>query len=303
MMKKTINVIYPKPYERVGTEFVVSGFIHKSLLKASTGYLDKRVLGSFLDINGVTFAGTFTAQAYPSLFSSINKKYSFSSKVQFSQSNISFISASQGRIILKLFTANDDFDFYLPLVVNGFDPKGGVDPKIEELHKNIYEKIKSYKIELHDYKNELEKINNSRVLNHEILEGIFSILEDSKDNFEIIIESEEDKLEKNLRIKFETAIRWGDKPFPNIGVAVGEMYGFDFHVYNNDHDPVHFHAVHRGKGIDVRFSFPDINLLNYKGKSNTIGKKEIEMIRGYFKITENFQKLNSEFKKRKAVTF
>ena len=131
-MQEEIEIIRPKPYTRVGAEFVVSGRIPKSLMKTDWGSMDYRVLGRFLDIDGFEFASTVTAYIHRSLFSVFKKKLYFSTTAQFSQFNVPFIAKSQGRIALKLSGHKEGFDYFLPLIVNGFEPKEGVDPKIEE---------------------------------------------------------------------------------------------------------------------------------------------------------------------------
>ena len=139
--KEEIEIIRPKPYERVGAEFVLSGRIPKSLLKTSWGSMDYRVLGGFLDIDGLEFASTVTAYVQHGLFSRFKRKLYFSTTAQFSQFNVPFIAKSQGRIALKLSGHKEGHDFFLPLIVGGFEPEGGVDPKINEAHKNIGKKV------------------------------------------------------------------------------------------------------------------------------------------------------------------
>ncbi len=78
---------------------------------------------------------------------------------------------------------------------------------------------------------------------------------------------------------------------------VGRINGFQFVVYSNDHDK-HFHVIHKSRGIDARFSFPEIKLMNYKGFSNTISSKEEKVIIKFFKDQRNFEKLQDQFKKR-----
>ena len=78
---------------------------------------------------------------------------------------------------------------------------------------------------------------------------------------------------------------------------VAVMKGFEFRVHSDDHGK-HFHVIHRGRGIDARFSFPEIELIDYKKLGNTIGRKEENNIRVFFKNPEYFEKLKGEFEKR-----
>lgn len=294
----TIKIIRPKPYERVGGGFRISGRIPKSWLKTDCGYSDYRVFGTFIDINGFEFAGTVTAHISIGLFNRFKKELYFSTNAQFSEFNEHFIARSQGRIILKLFNQKEGSDIYIPLIVNGFEPIIGVDPRIEEEHKNISKKIIKYNNDLNDYQKELHGIFKRKVFDHQILEGVFNILEESKENFKPISKCEEDILIENLEEKYKEAIKWEKTFSSRIGAAVGKMFGFEFRVYSADYNPKHFHVIHKGRGIEARFSYPEINLINYKGKSNTIGRKEIEKIIDFFNIHENCQKLSYEFQRQ-----
>lgn len=294
-MKEEIEIIRPKPYERVGAEFVLSGRIPKSFLKTSWGSMDYRILGGFLDINGFEFASTVTAYVQHNLFSIFKKKLYFSTTAQFSQFNVPFIEKSHGRIALKLSGHEESHVYFLPLIVNGFEPEGGVSPEIEKEHKNIGKKVLQYETDLKNYNKELAEIRKGIVYDKKILERIFEILDNPENNFSAFSESEEDKQEKALEEKYKDAIEWRG---PLLRGIVGRMEGFEFRVYSGDHDPRHFHVIHKGRGIDARFSFPQIELISYKGRSNAIGNKESNRIREFFRATENFQKLDGEFQKQ-----
>ena len=78
---------------------------------------------------------------------------------------------------------------------------------------------------------------------------------------------------------------------------VARIAGFELRVYSHDHDK-HFHVIHKERGIDARFSFPEIVLINYKQSRNMISSKEENNIRVFFKKPEYFEKLQKEFEKR-----
>ncbi len=149
-MKGEIEIIRPKPYERVGAEFVLSGRIHKSCLKTDWGGMDYRVLGEFLDINSFEFASTVQANVKHNFFSIFKKKLYFSTVAQFDQFNVPFIAKSQGCIALKLNTSKEDCTFFLPLIVDGFEPKGGriFGPVARELRDRGFIKIISLATEV-----------------------------------------------------------------------------------------------------------------------------------------------------------
>ena len=289
-----IEIISPKPYERVGAEFLLSGRIPKSFLKTDWGSMDYRVLGGFLDIDGFEFASTVTAYVNHGLFSVFKKKLYFSTTAQFSQSNVPFIAKSQGRIVLKLSGHKEGNDFFLPLIVNGFEPEGEVDPEIKGKHKNVGKKVLQYEVDLKNYNNELAEIRGGIVYDKEILEGVFEILDKPEKSFGAFSESDEDKQEKALEEKYKDAIAWRG---PLLHGIAGRMEGYEFRVYSGDHNPKHFHVIHKGRGIDARFSYPQIELINYKS-SNIIGSKESNRIREFFKVAENIKKLDGEFEKQ-----
>lgn len=294
-MEEEIEIIQPKTYARVGAEFTLSGRIPKSWLKTSWGTMDYRVLGGFLDIDGFEFASTVTAYVQHNLFSIFKKKLYFSTTAQFSQFNVPFIEKSQGRIALKLTGHTEGHVYFLPLIVNGFEPENGVSPEIEKEHKNIGKKVVQYETDLKNYNKELADIRKGIVYDKKILEGVFEILDKPENDFVAFSESEEDKQEKALEEKYKDAIEWRG---PLLRGIAGRMEGFKFQVYSGDHNPKHFHVIHKGRGIDARFSFPQIELISYKGRSNAIGGKESDRIREFFKATENFQKLDGEFQKQ-----
>ena len=68
-------------------------------------------------------------------------------------------------------------------------------------------------------------------------------------------------------------------------------------IYSNDHDR-HFHVIHKEKGINARFSFPEIELINYKNTRTSINSKEKKAITNFFKDQTNFNKLEKEFQRR-----
>ena len=154
--------------------------------------------------------------------------------------------------------------------------------------------IKRYDSELEALENKrLNAIGQSNKLQDELgieegdfLYGIFGALESLED---------EERLQ--LETKYKDALEWAG---PRFGGGVGRLNGFVFIVYSNDHGK-HFHVLHKGRGVNARFSFPDIDLINYKNSRNVINSKEVEVIRKYFQDPLNFEKLKSEFKKRNPI--
>jgi len=158
----------------------------------------------------------------------------------------------------------------VPLIVKQFEPEGGADPKIIDRHGKIGEMITQYKTDLKNYYKELGEIEKSRQLKDDIFKdkelnvysymqdwtiakGILDILENAEDSYKDYLYSEEDERERKLEEKYRDALRWRG---PLFGVIIGKMNGYEFRVYSNDHDK-HFHVIHKQKGINARFSFPD----------------------------------------------
>lgn len=290
---ETIDVIRPKPYERIADRFVIFGYIPRSWIKTDFNTIDARVFIDFLDINGQTTGGT-TTEIKLNWFSKFKRKLKFSKGVQINRIDTApYVLESQGRITIRLSGCNKDCSFFLPIIIDGFEPKSGVDPEIEKKHKDLGNKVLQYENDLQNYRKEWNEIRGGIVYDKEITKGVFDILEKSENNFEAFSESEEDKQEQALEEKYKDALRW-KRPLRGI---VGRMDGFTFSVYSGDHGN-HFHVVHKGRGINARFSFPQIELINYKQSVNIIGSKEKERIRKYYTNSENFQRLANEFKKR-----
>lgn len=198
-----IQIISPKPYERVGAKFILSGRVSKSCLKTDRGSMDYRILGSFVDVDGFEFANTVSADVERS-FSIFKKKSNFSTVVQFSQFNVPFIIKSQGRIALKLSTQQKDCDIFLPLIVGELEPAGGADPSVVEKQKSIGQRISQYKKDLQNYNAEMERIGK--------------ITTRREGEIEICDYAERDRLEAELEEKYKDAIKWRGPLFggPNL---------------------------------------------------------------------------------------
>jgi len=306
-----IKLICPKPYDVVGARFVLSGWVPKVWLRTDYGRMDYRLFLDFLDIEGQTFMGT-SVDVQIDWLSKFRKKLKFYTVVQFNQFNAGFISKSQGRITIKLSGQKEDTQsIYIPLIVKELEPEGGVDDEILNKHGKIGDIVTQYKEDLRNYYKELAEITKSREAKDSIYEdqksnayayiqdwnitsGILDIFEHAEDSFDKYLYSDEDKKEGVLEEKYKDALKWRG---PLLKGLVGSINGFEFRVYSNDHGK-HFHVIHKGKGVNARFSFPEIKLLNYKNSINTIGNKEVGRIIEFFQNTDNFKKLEAGFQKR-----
>lgn len=130
-----------------------------------------------------------------------------------------------------------------------------------------------------------------------VASGIYQLLEDGEEKFAEYAYSEEDRREEELNEKYKDALEWRG---PLVGGIVSRFNGFELRVYSDDHDN-HFHVIHKGKGVDARFSFPDIQLMNYKNSRNTISSKMQKKITEYCLQPEIFKIFNKEFNKRESM--
>ena len=153
---------------------------------------------------------------------------------------------------------------------------------------------------MRDYYKEWQEIEEmrKRELNQggkELTEGEVEIDDEDILNhtFWIVHYWESDEKEA-LDKKYQDALNWRG---PLVTGIAGRLKGFEFRVYSDDHGK-HFHVLHKERAIDARFSYPDIQLMNYKSAKNLIGSRQVKAIQEYFKVPSNFKKLEQEFAKR-----
>lgn len=291
--KNKISIDKPKPYEIVEIKFCISGKISKSWL-----LYDKYGLSvDWMDINGNDLqAMSPLVNIAPEYFFRFGKKVKFYSSVDLGCFKVP--ENPRGLIIeigVKI-GGKDNHFLLLPLVVKGTGQVSDADCK--SLKKKLSDgvnKVVQYKKDWDNYLKEIESARDGIACDGGIAEEIFKILNESEEAFEAFSESDEEKKEKEIEEKYKNVIKWKGPLFRGI---VGRMDGFSFVVYSGDHqNPEHFHVLHKGRGINAYFSFPQIELLKYKNYSNTIGSKEIKKIQDYFKIEKNFQELNGKIQK------
>jgi len=99
-----------------------------------------------------------------------------------------------------------------------------------------------------------------------------------------------------LEKKYKDALNWRG---PLAGATIFRIDGFLFKVHSHDHGK-HLHIIHKGRGIDARFSFPELQVVNYKSK-NILSSKEEKLIQEFIRKETNFKKLEKEFERRDTV--
>ncbi len=313
-MKKyeDIFVSTPKPFQEIGSNFVISGLVPVSWLKDEFGTFDNRLFLDLIDIDGIAFSCDTIFLPRINWLWRLLRKVPFDANVQFNQFNLGFLEKSQGRVTIKISAKmEDDKSVYIPLIIKELEPENGVDLEVLEKHKTVGSRIKQYKQDLKDYYRQLEEIRKRREVKDNIFDDaesnkfsysgdlnfaheILNILNQSEENFEEYLYSEEDKEEQKLEEKYKDAIAWRGPLFRGLVAKFGP---FEMRVYSNDHDK-HFHVIHKSKGVNARFSFPQIELMNYKKSRNTIGSKELKKICEFCKRPEIFERLEKEFSKR-----
>lgn len=311
-MRDFIKLIQPKPYEEVGIRFIIEGWIPKSWLDTGFGRLDNRVFLDFIDIEGQIFIGSSVDVIVDrDWLSKFRRKSRFRGVVQFNQFNAHFIIQSQGRITIKLSGHKEGHQLFVPIIVKSSNPNFKPDSEIIAKHGKIGEMVLQYEKDLKDCNRELEKIEKRRIEKGGLTEDeeslyrygnilgvageILDILEKSeKSSAKNYPFTEEDLEEKRLKEKYKDAIKWRG---PLLRGLVAKLDGYEFRVYSDDHDQ-HFHVIHREKNINARFSFPEIELVNYKNIENSISRKVRNEIAVFLKKPENFKKLEEEFQKR-----
>lgn len=311
-MINSIRLLKPKPYEKVGPSFLVYGEILDSSLDVNL-IQDKKI---FLDILGIDCKSWRSGQDVDVkarfLF---KKKYFLKTFFNFFSTDLPWIKNSQGRLTLKLSTRQDNEALYVPIILRGFEPLEGLDEEIVKKHGRVGETINKYKTDLENYYKELEEIrlNNEHKVNisysdewmtiidiedEDILIELLKVLSSSTEEFEKLYKiAKQAQAEKLLEKKYEDAIKWRGSLLRG---AVHRWRGFVFRVYSNDHDR-HLHVVHREKGIDARFSFPEIELIDYKKSKKIISTKEEKDIREIFQNPRLFEKLKKEFERVQKI--
>lgn len=189
---------------------------------------------------------------------------------------------------------------FIPLIVSEFLPDGPQNDELIRKHSEVGNRILKLENDLAEYNEELktlwdrERNEFEKTIKDDSPEGTEAIDNIVLDGVASLLYSAESDEKRQLDEKYQEALKWRG---PLVRGIAGRTRGFVFKVYSHDHDK-HFHVVHRERGVDARFSFPDIKLINYKNSRNIIGSKEVKYIQSFFKDLENFKKLENEFKKR-----
>jgi len=143
---------------------------------------------------------------------------------------------------------------------------------------------------------EKEDDENAHINDPDILWGMFELLEKTEVEHTESPYVKEIKLKAELEKKYKDALNWRG---PLAGATIFRIDGFLFKVHSHDHGK-HLHIIHKGRGIDARFSFPELQVVNYKSK-NILSSKEEKLIQEFIRKETNFKKLEKEFERRDTV--
>lgn len=307
MSNNLIEIETPKPYDYIGARFTISGWVHLSWFESDAGGLDWRMFVDYLSLDIKTFMGTSPS---PKLDDQNMKgdKVHFLIECELHSTNIHFIQSSHGRITIKIASPNKAVTpIYLPLIVRQFEDEHTADQEVVRRHAEAGETELRYENELKTYYEEMKRVYESRkakdgeqeyhhLCGDGVMVGyeIYKLLEEDTEQFDEYTYSAEDRREEELNEQYKEALDWRG---PLAGGVVSRFDGFELRVYSDDHDK-HFHVIHKGKGVDARFSFPDMQLMSYKNARTTIGSKAEKKIREYCLQSDVFKRFEEEFKKR-----
>ncbi|MFA7653804.1 MAG: hypothetical protein WCX97_02055 [Candidatus Magasanikbacteria bacterium] len=297
--KKEAVLITPKPFAIVGLKFDLIAEIPKSWLSSAghgfgIGWMS--INGNYLPMSGPS------AEIIPSFLSKIKQRVRIKSRIELYSKDPEH---PQGLIIEINGNENEQFTLF-PFIIKGTNPIYDKEQiEIKKYLSNSVARTTKLKSDWNTYWSELERISRQQVWDKKISDDIFNILNNSEEKFAPFVESEEEREERELREKYKDAIEWQG---PILGGRAGDINGFDFRVNSGDHSVFkgkqiskHFHVVHKGRGINARFSYPEIDLVDYLGHSNTMGAKEVVKIKEYFSDPNHLKKLESEFQKQIAI--
>lgn len=309
-----VMVFSPKSHQAVGRKFVIKGIVPLVWLKSKTGIRNSISL-DIIDINGRAITGTsifIDVSQQTKWFLAPQRRFIFYRVYEFSELSFEFLKESRGRMTIKLSGENErQQSVYVPINVKYFNQENNLDKEIVKRHDNIGKTIRRYEKDLDKYYKAMEKIRIKRLKKNSILkkddDKMDQYISDwnlSEDMLNILGKADhynnnypfkqEDQKEEKLAEKYKDALVWQG---PLFGAVAGRLNGFEFRIYSGDHGK-HFHVIHREKGINARFSFPEIELINYKKAKTSINRREINSIKEYFSNNENFKRIEKEFKHR-----
>ena len=306
----------PKPFQEVGASFFISGTIPEDWITS-----DPRTSVNFLgleliDINGKIFTGTSIQVCTKRNFlHKFRHVYPFYARYELHPISRHNLVASEGRLTLRITADRSKTrSVFVPIVVSEFAPDYDTDEAVSK-HFSVSEKITRYEEDLREYdkrwSNEVKFFSgfdsrkfdefkmSTNMLDEPILTDMLEMFNETREDIqEYLNYARAARNEILLNREYADALSWRG---PLAKGLVGRLNGFEFRVYSDDHGE-HFHVIHSGKGIDARFSFPNIELENYASRGHKLASKEIKRIQDYFKKPENMEKLKKEFEKRNINT-
>jgi hypothetical protein len=155
MKRTSIIVEQSKPFDEIEDSFVVSGWVPKSWVDEEPN--NTRVRCYILDVDGdlkmtrdINFNIVKTTE--------VNGKLWFSDVVELSFSTFDWITQAQGRIILELKGEEIYQEFYIPIIIKGYQTGEKIDPEILDKHAHLGEMILKNYEDIDTFYKKLKKI-------------------------------------------------------------------------------------------------------------------------------------------------
>src|SRR3989344_3540577 len=286
---KCITIRQPEPHALVGLRFEVKGLVPKDWLlygKYGLGVNWYDVRGNFINVCSPT------AEIQPSVFNKLKKSLRFTCLVDLNP----FQQSQHPRGLVLEFKCRDNESSFLPLIIEGLDRLGDSERKalvgmLDDAVKQVLRRTSIHE----EYRKELAEVRVRSVMDEALLSELSGILEESDTALDPFTYSYEDTREREIADKYAEVLQWRG---PILGGVVCRINGFEITVYSGDHRPQHFHIIHRGRGIDARFSYPQIELMSYKKSINKIGSAEVKKIQQCVRKPDNLAKMQGYFDKQ-----
>lgn len=304
-MEKQVHITFPEPNQKVRTIFCVSGWIPKDCMEdvGVKPNVPVEFPVEFIDLKGRAFLGVGIDIQRPkkNWLSKFRKKYHFIKVFNLTRF-VETLRESQGRIAMRI-----NGSIFIPIVIKEFAskrPSPEILKKHQEIGRMVLECERRWKYYAQEFVEIVERrekkigIPEYEGLDYRYVEDlalqldILNILSGDGQNWENPC-AEEDAQLQQLEVKYADVI---EVMGPMLGKEVlPSFFGFHAIIYSKDHGK-HLHIIHSGRDVDVRISFPEIQIDSYK--SGALSSREIKKISELLKRPENFSKLEAEFQRR-----
>lgn len=158
-MNYDIEVLQPKPYEKVKNRFSIYGLVSKILVDSSDDALKDKLSLEILDIDGRAIMAS-VAEIKLDELSEDGKKYRLLADVELSRIVPGFLASSAGRLTIVLSDRFRKSVLFIPVIAEAYEQYesvNGINEDINRKHKNIQETVQRNWKELEEYYDELNQ--------------------------------------------------------------------------------------------------------------------------------------------------